>query len=160
MILTLDNAKVPMRLVYQLSEELKNDPQQVALAQALTLDSSRPKMGLRGTYGLFGSLQWWKSIAEGVMPLRQVSGVVTRVYVSGQDSSEGYNTFDLLTSDDETLAESFYANDESNFCLFKVGHRVEIVYALDELKSQPDLGGKINVSEIVLEIAVSEVPAF
>jgi len=147
-----------MRLVYQLSEELKNDPQQVALAQALTLDSSRPEMGLRGTYGLFGSLQWWKSIAEGTMPLRKISGVVKRVYVAGQDLSEGENAFDLLTSDNETLAESFYANNESDYCLFKVGHRVEIVYALDELKSQPDPDGNVNVSEIVLEMAVSEVP--
>ena len=148
-----------MKLVYQLSEELNSDPQQVALAQALTLDSSRPEMGLKGTYGLFGSPQWWKSVVDGVMPLKRVSGIVRRVYISGQDPSAEDNTFDLLTSDGSTLAESCYVNNEHDLRFFKVGHRVEIAYGLDELKSQPGPDGQVNVSEIVLEMAVSEVPA-
>jgi hypothetical protein len=158
MLLHFDNVLVPMRLVYQLSEELKSDPQQIALAQKLTLDASRPEMGLKGTYGLFGSPQWWKSISDGEMPLKYISGVIKRVYVSGQDPSAEDNTFELLTSDGRVIAESCYVDDADDLRFFAKGHWVEIVYALDELKSQPAPNGGLNLSEIALEMAVSEVP--
>ena len=56
---TLENTQTPMKLVYLLSEELKADPEYVSLTQALTLDKSKPYVGLNGTYGLFGSQEWW-----------------------------------------------------------------------------------------------------
>lgn len=158
MLLHLNESKIPMKLVYQLSEELKADPQQIALAQALTLDFLRPTLGLKGTYGLFGSSQWWKNITDGIMPLKKISGVVQRVYVSGQDESDGENAFEILLSDGSCLNESFYFNNAEDCQLFKPGHQVEIVYALDDLKSQSTQGGEAGVSEIVLEMAISEVP--
>ena len=51
-----------MRTVYDLEIKLQSDPEQVRDAQALTLDGSRPLMGLAGTYGLFGSAEWWGNL--------------------------------------------------------------------------------------------------
>ena len=40
-----------MKPVYTLAEALIKDPARVAKAQSLTLDSSRPHMGLKGSHG-------------------------------------------------------------------------------------------------------------
>jgi len=55
MLLKLENVQFPMKLVYCLFDELKARPEQIALTQALTLDQSKPMMGLKGSHGLFGS---------------------------------------------------------------------------------------------------------
>lgn len=144
-----------MKLVYQLSKELEDDPEQVALAQTLTRDQSRPLMGLKGSHGLFGSQEWWNSIKSGTIPLRYVSGVIKRMYVSGQERDVPENTFDLLTSEGATKSESCYTNAKDDLGLYQVGRRVDIVYALDELKAQPAADEGVNHSEIVLEMAVS-----
>ena len=47
-----------MKTVYDLATELYADPEQVEAAQALTLNVSKPHMGLKGTHGLFGSADW------------------------------------------------------------------------------------------------------
>jgi len=144
-----------MKLVYQLSKELEDDPEQVALAQSLSRDQSRPLMGLKGSHGLFGSQEWWDSIKNGAIPLRYISGVIKRMYVSGQERDVPENTFDLVTSEGATKTESCYTNSKDDLGLYRVGRRVDIVYALDELKAQPAPDGSINYSEIVLEMAVS-----
>lgn len=59
MLLNLEETKIPMKMVFLLSEELKMNPGRVALTQALTLNSSKPMMGLKGIHGLFGSQEWW-----------------------------------------------------------------------------------------------------
>ncbi len=69
MFLKLEKIKHPMKIVYRLSEKLKADPEYMTLVQALTLDNSRPYVGLNGTYGLFGSQKWWESIEQGKMTL-------------------------------------------------------------------------------------------
>ena len=154
-LLNLDNTDVPMKLVYLLSEELKANPEQIALTQALTLDDSRPMMGLKGSNGLFGSQEWWESIEQGKMPLLYISGIITRTYVAGQDSSEFNNTIDLLLDDGSIEAVGIYTNQEQDTNLFKVGHLASIVYALDEMKAQPSINGEINYSKTALEMAVS-----
>ncbi|AJQ94187.1 hypothetical protein [Gynuella sunshinyii] len=155
MFLKLDEDNSSLQLVYQLSEELKNDPEQVAMAQALTQDESRP-FGLKGTHGLFGSDEWWDNLRKGVLPVRHVSGVIERLFVSGQEKGMEANTFDLLLNDGGSHTESIFVDSEKYRQLFKVGSRVEILYALDELKMQPAPGGRINYSEIVVEMAVSK----
>jgi hypothetical protein len=155
----VENAWVPMKVVYRLAEELKNDPGQVALAQALTQDKSRPSMGLKGTFGLFASPQWWDSIDQGRMPLLKLSGVIGRTYVAGQDESESVNSMELILADGSVRLEGIYANNEDDKKLFRVGCKVEVIYARDELKQQPGADGGINYSEIPLEMAVSLKPA-
>ncbi len=69
-LLDIENQERSMKLVYTLSEALKNDPEHVRLAQELTLDESRPLMGLKGTHGLFGCDEWWNSIYTKKMKLK------------------------------------------------------------------------------------------
>ncbi|MCA3175839.1 MAG: hypothetical protein ING36_09920 [Burkholderiales bacterium] len=155
MFLQLEKTSVLMRLVYSLPQALKNNPKDVALAQALTLDNTRPLLGLKGTYGLYGSQQWWANIEQRKMPLLLISGIIQRVYVTGMDDYDQNNTIDLLLDDGSIRMEGIYVNNEADIKLFRVGCRVELVCVLDELKRQPAPDGNVNYLEIPLEVAVS-----
>jgi hypothetical protein len=143
-----------MKTLFNLREELLANPQRVEKTRALTLDKSRPHMGLLGKYGLFGSDEWWNNIQSEAMPLLRLSGVVERVYASGQDQVD-VNTVDIRLADGSQRSIGIYVNDKSDLSLFQVGRTVSIVYALDELKQQPAPDGTVNVSKIALEMAVS-----
>ncbi len=158
MLLHFDKTSVPMKLVYQHSEELKNDPEQIALTQALTLNPAKPMLGLKGTYGLYGSTEWWANIEQRKMPLLFVSGIVRRAYVAGQDGGNENNSVDLLLTDSSVRSVGIYVNDKADIQLFRVGCQVELVYAMDEMKKQPASDGNINYLEIALEMAVSLEP--
>ncbi|WP_080425798.1 hypothetical protein [Burkholderia ubonensis] len=155
MILRLEDFGVPMKLVFLLEDRLREDPERVRLAQALTLNPSKPKIGLRGAHGLFGSPEWWTSIREGSMPLLFQSGIVLRAYVAGQDPSEQNNTIDLKLDDGSVHMTGIFVNNKSDAKLFRSGCRVGIVYAQDELKQQPAANGGVNYLNIALEMAVS-----
>ncbi|MES2039355.1 MAG: hypothetical protein V4495_16100 [Pseudomonadota bacterium] len=155
MYLNLTALPIAARLVYELSLELTHDLEQVSLAQALTLDESRPLMGLKGTYGLFGSKEWWGNIANGIMPTKIVSGVIERVYASGQDVENEINTMDIISDEGEHLMEGIYFNSGEEISLYRVGAKVHIFYALDPLKAQASNGGAARFSEIVVEVAIS-----
>lgn len=145
-------------VVYLLSEELKVKPEQITLNQALTLDESRPNMGLLGTNGLFSSKKWWDSIDQGKMPLLFFSGVIQKAYVAGQDPSKYNNTIDVLLDDNSIKSIGIYVNKAEDAEFFKIGHNVEIVYALDELKpGATKLFGE-QYLDIALEMAVSLKP--
>lgn len=158
MLLKLENSTVPMKMVFLLSEELKKNPERVALTQALTLDTSKPTLGLKGTNGLFGSKEWWDSIGQGRIPLLFISGIIKKVYVAGQDPSNFNNTVDLLQEDGTIRSVGIYTNRKADSKLFKIGYKASIVYALDEMKQQPDVDGSINRSKTALEMAVSLEP--
>lgn len=155
MLLDLSNEDIKMKLVYELSEELKSNLERISLTHALTLDISRPVMGLKGSLGLFGSSAWWNNIKNGVMPLLLITGTVRRAYVSGQDSSERNNMIDLILADGSACAVGIYVNNLNDVNLFEVGCKVKVIYALDELKCQPAADGSVNYSKIALEMAVS-----
>src|SRR4051812_18381352 len=149
-----------MKRVYALDIELKSDPEQMVLTQALTLNASKPHMGLSGRYGLFGSIEWWSSIENRLMPLGYVSGVIVRAYRAGQDGSGANNTVDLMTEDGSIELVGIYVNNPRDARLFRPGFATQIVYALDELKPQAaknNLG--IPYSEVALEMAVTLEPA-
>lgn len=155
MLLDSSNEDIKMKLVYELSEELESNLERMSLAQALTLDASRPSMGLKGSLGLFGSSEWWNNIKNGVMPLLLITGTVRRAYVSGQDSSDRNNMIDLVLDDGSACAVGIYVNNLNDVNLFEVGCKVKVIYALDELKCQPAADGSVNYSKIALEMAVS-----
>ena len=152
--LTHDDMGAPMKTVFRLQEELRNNPQRVEKTQALTRNPSKPTIGLSGKYGLFGSREWWDSIVAKKIPLQRLSGVIVRAYVAGQDPDE-INTVDIRMADGSIQAIGIYLNDKKDLPLFQVGHAVSIVYALDELKLQPAKDGGVNVSKVALEMAVS-----
>jgi hypothetical protein len=158
MLLDLGKAGVPMKRVYLHSQELKNDHERVAAAQALTLNTAKPLLGLKGKHGLYGSPEWWASIEQHKMPLLFISGIILRAYVAGQDGGNENNTVDLLLENGSVRDVGIYVNDKADIPLFRVGCRVEIVYALDEMKKQPAPDGGINYAEVALEMAVSWEP--
>lgn len=147
-----------MRLVYSLSQAMQDDPKDVALTQKLTLDTTKPLLGLKGALGLYGSDEWWASIQQGKMPRLFIGGVIKRAYVAGMDHSDDNNTIDLLLDDGSVRMEGIYVNDWADIKLFKVGCRVEMAYVRDELKRQPAQDGSVNYLEIPLEMAVSTDP--
>lgn len=146
------------KVVYRLADELTADPERAELAQALTLNANRPLLGLRGRHGLFGSAEWWESIKSGRMPLRHVSGVITRVYFVGMDAESEPNAVDLLDDDGVLQSQGVYLNRASDRPMYAKGRRIEFLYALDELKAQPGPDGKTNYSEIALEVSISTSP--
>lgn len=147
-----------MKTVYRLEIDLANDPEQVALAQALTVNADKSQMGLSGRYGLFGSDEWWASIADGKMPLQRHSGIISRAYRAGQDNSGANNTIDLLTEDGSVHQVGIYVNDTKDIALFLPGHAATITYALDELKPQAAINCGSPYSEVALNMAVSLEP--
>jgi hypothetical protein len=72
--------------VYCLREQLANDPGYVADVQACTLDDRGLPGGLAGAYGLFGTEQWWKNIANGVAPVTRLEGTIKRIYFEGMNN--------------------------------------------------------------------------
>lgn len=142
-----------MKPVYTLAEALAQDPARIVKMQFLTLDSTRPHMGLKGSHGLFASDDWWESIKAGRITTRTVTGRIERTYFAGQDSRRGYqvNSFTLRLEDGSTFDESIYTHSKHDIKLFVPGAMVTMVYALDELKEQPAADGSVNVARIVLE---------
>lgn len=141
-----------------LTEELKADPKQVELTRALTLNSEKPQLGLKGEHGLFATEEWWDSINTGKMPLQHMSGVVIEAYEAGQDHDGINNTVNLQLSNGGTASVGIYTNNFEDIALFQVGHAVSIVYALDKLKCQSASDGSVNYSKVAHEMLVSMKP--
>lgn len=139
--------------VYSLAVELSNDPEQVAAAQALSLDESRPTIGLSGKNGLFGSPQWWANIEAGVINTKRELGVIGDVYAAGQDSSDIPNAFDFLSKEGGARMEGIYANDESGILEYQPGRQIELVYVMDELKTPHGTGEQAHL-DIVSEVFI------
>jgi hypothetical protein len=160
MYLNLKDVGQPMRIVYDLRDELRAKPEHVAQVQAMTLNDARPLLGLKGKNGLFGSDAWWESIRDGRIKTKVISGVITELFFAGQDSRWGdqVNSFWLRLKDGSTQQESIYAAQKPDRKLFVVGATVVVAYVLDELKKQPASDGSINYCETVLEMAVSLAP--
>jgi len=158
MFIDLRVIDVPMKIVYELSKEVVANPQSVADTHALTLDESRPQLGLRGRRGLYATDEWWDSLYQGEMDTLYVSGVIIDAYIAGQDHSHSNNEIDLQMADGSVRSVGIYVNDQVDAALFRVGSRVDVIYALDELKEQPSTDGGINYLKIVLEMAVSLEP--
>ena len=158
MFIDLRVIDVPMKIVYELSKEVMENPQSVTDTHALTLDESRPQLGLSGSHGLYATDEWWDNIYQGDTETLYVSGVIIDAYVAGQEHSDCNNEIDLQTADGSVRPVGIYVNNPADAALFRVGCRVDVIYALDELKEQPSKDGGINYLMIVLEMAVSLEP--
>lgn len=147
--------KPRMRLIYSLQEELDAHPQRMADTQALTLDKSRP-FGLKGTYGLFGSPEWWANIEREVSPVQTLAGRITRIYRVGMhNEGQGFE----MTLDDGTLYKySCVANRRKDLSAYQIGKRIEFSMMFDPLKnSTPGATGEPDThSRVVLKVLVSE----
>ncbi|MDG4952730.1 MULTISPECIES: hypothetical protein [Actinobacillus] len=152
MFLNLDKKMV---LVYDLKDRLRKEPSYMELIQKVTLDDNKPNIGLKGRYGLFGSIEWWQNIENGVIKTSLVQGEIVRLYKAGQDDMDEYNSFDLLLDSGELWSESIYLTDIKNKSLFKLKSKVSIFYVHDERKGSIDTN-EVTYSNTVIEMAVSQ----
>ncbi len=139
------------KLVYTLCEDLKKNPKRVEQANKLTLDTSKPHMGLKGNKGLFNSDEWWANIEKGNILSEYKQGIITELYEAGMDNEGRPNSFRYKDKSGHIFTSSMYFLDKKDFDLFKPGHWVIIYYAQLELKNG-------RLSNKVIEMAVSTKP--
>ncbi len=144
-----------MKKIYDLSVMLEENPEYAKKIQALTLNEAKPFLGLKGVFGLFGSTQWWDNIKNKVTPQEEIEGVITKIYRTGQDNTEQYNTIEILCDNKKTAIEGMYANKKSDKALYKPGAKIKIKYIIEPLKDQPASDGSQNNIKTVLEVYLS-----
>lgn len=141
-------------MVYSLREELARDPEQVRVVQAVSLDRSKPNMGLSPKPALYGSEAWWRCVETGAIKRRKYAGTITRLYFAGMDGDRSKpNSFIMATDDGGEFGWSMIANDASNKSLYTVGRRIEVTTILVELKRRQSIW-KADYMESPLEISI------
>jgi hypothetical protein len=145
-----------MNTVFSLRDRLKNDPQYVAAVQARTLDGSKLPGGLKGVYGLFGSDQWWKSIAEGVAPVTRLSGTILSVAPEGMHN-EGRG-FEMKMPDGSSYKYSCVVNRKEDRKRYVIGKKIEVVYVTEPLKNPVPVanGRPQTLADTVVEISIED----
>lgn len=113
-----------MKTVYDLEVTLARDPKQVADTQALTQDDTRPLMGLKGVYGLFGSAEWWSNLKSCVMPITIYEGEIGSLQFESMNN-EG-RSFTLMLKGGGTYTYSCVANEKADLGAYAVGCQVRV----------------------------------
>ncbi|MDT3527889.1 hypothetical protein ROV86_07195 [Stenotrophomonas pavanii] len=144
-----------MKVVYSLRNDLAKDPSRVLDTQSLTLNDARPMLGLKGNKGLFGSEEWWSNIDSGVIEGECVMGVITTLYVAGQDRLDHPNEFDFILDDGSSRSEAILTDDPNSISAYAPGRKVRIQYAYDELKC-PLRNGCPQYLDLVVKIEIGE----
>ncbi len=149
---------IAMKLVFSLREKLKSDPKYVAAVQAVTLGHDKRNLpgGLKGVFGLFGSEQWWKNIADGFAPVTRLKGILTTVHFEGMHN-EGRG-FEMRMPDGSTYKYSCVANHKPDRKRYVVGKTIEVVYMAEPLKNPvPVTDGSFQTHTVsVLEISIED----
>ncbi len=122
-----------MKTVYDLKTALADDPARVEATQKLTLDATRPLMGLAGSYGLFGSAEWWESLNSGKIPTKIYEGVIESVQFEGMNN-EG-RSFTLVQADTEPYTYSCVANQKNNLRIYEVGRKARVIVFSERKKN-------------------------
>jgi len=143
--------------VYSLRQELERDAEYVKTVQTLTLDASRPRMGLSARLGLYGSDEWWRNVDNGVVLRATYSGTITETFYEGMDSDRRHNSFRMKTDDGRDYSYGMVPENSSYKGLYRVGHRAEVTTIFNELKRR-NADGAPEVVEEPLEIRLSTTP--
>ena len=122
-----------MKTIYDLAVTLARDPAQVADAQALTQDESRPHMGLKGAYGLFGRAEWWDNLKAGKIPIRIYEGEIESLQFEGMQN-EG-RSFTLRLANGGSYTYSCVANETDSEDAYAVGRRARVTAYSEPMKS-------------------------
>jgi len=132
--------------IYTLEKELESDPTRVELAQKLTLDDSKPFMGLKGTYGLFASDKWWRNFHKNKIPKVIYSGVIEGIHFSGMHNES--KSFSLRLDDGGIYKYSLVADQKSGLKLYREGVRLQVVTFIEKMKdgSEQDFVYKISIA--------------
>lgn len=156
MYIDLSSYPVELELVYEFSEDITNNLDMIRDTHKLTLDDSRPFMGLRGDKGLFATQEWWDNIHAKVIPSEIRSGVITKTYTAGMEKSAQDNSFQYIDEEGNSHDESIYTLDENKSKLFKIDHLIVIYYAYDEMKASTTEDPDFCLT--VIEMAISKTP--
>lgn len=122
-----------MKRIYDLKIALDNDAERVAHTQALTLNKDRPKIGLSGKYGLFGSPEWWNNLYTGVIPTKRFEGIITSLQFEGQNNDG--RSFTIEMPENSLFTYSLMANDKKDFSAYKIGNRLAITMLIEPKKT-------------------------
>jgi len=122
-----------MKTVFDLKIALADDPVRVEDTRKLTLDESRPLMGLAGTYGLLGSPEWWDNLNSGKIPTMIYEGVIESVQFEGMNN-EG-RSFTLAQGDAEPYIYSCVANQKSDLRLYEIGRKARVTVLSEKKKN-------------------------
>lgn len=145
-----------MKRVFRLSEHHRLHPDELRRKQELTLDQSKPKDGLCGDRGVYGSNEWWHYLQRKKIHRQLMQGVITRVYVSlAEGETSPVQLIDVETSRDTLVGLKAHVNDDADLALFQEGCRADFIYVRLKRKQQWASGDDRNYALEVLEMAVS-----
>lgn len=145
-----------MYLVYHVRDKIRKDPNYIKKVQALTLNELRPMHGLKGTYGLYGSLEWLNNLESGTIPRQEISGTIRRIYTTDMDNRNIPDTMDIELKDiGKIVKQGIFLNNESDINLFMAGKRIEIIYYIEDMKAIDHATGKNVKHKFVLEMKIS-----
>ena len=120
-----------MKPIYDLAIALEHDPRRVTDTQALTRDTSRPLMGLKGEYGLLRSAEWWSNLKSGKIPLKSYEGEIVSLQFEGMNS-EG-RSFTLRLDGGGQFTYSRMANKKDDLQMYEVGRYLRLTF-FEEIK--------------------------
>ncbi len=146
-----NNLEVPIKITFDLKRLLQTQKDYVQKVVALSLDKSKPSMGLMIDKGLFNSSEWWNNIDNGVIETFYSQGVIFETYKAGMDNTGVANSFRYKDNKGNICSESIYLLDNNDLHLFKENHLVIIYYAMLGYKDGETL-------DEVIEMAVSQEP--
>lgn len=126
-----------MKTIYDLAITLARDPGRVVETQALTQDDTRPLMGLKGAYGLFGSADWWINLKSGVIPITIYQGEIGSLQFEGMHN-EG-RSFTLKLKGGGTYTYSCVTNEKADYGAYAVGRQVRVKTFTEPKKNGEDL---------------------
>ncbi len=134
-----------MKQIFSLEKELEEDQSIVELTQKLTLDKSRPSMGLQGKYGLYGSTKWWESLYKGKIPQVIYEGTIENVHFSGMNNES--KSFSLNLTNGGTYTYTCVANNKKDKQLYKSGVNVIVTTFIEKMKNgtEQDFVWKIEI---------------
>lgn len=136
MNVTINGKEYELVQVFSLRKSHEENPELLKQAQSLSLDNTRPLLGLSAIHGLYGTEEWWENIANGKINTFWRHGIIVRRFCAGMESGKP-NSFDYINdSDSLTYSESFRANKtiSQGKGLYQGGHYVSIRYVEEGLK--------------------------
>ena len=122
-----------MKEIYTLEASLSKDPERVRLAQELTKNKSKPNMGLKGKYGLFGSDQWWNNLYKSKIPHNIYEGVIEDIHFSGMHNES--KSFTLRLKDNTTYSYTLVADNKKDIKLYQEGTYAKVITFIEPLKT-------------------------
>lgn len=152
----IKNMPKTMKQLYSAIPCIEQDPEHVKGAQELTLDPEFPDVGLKGTFGLFGSAAWISNLKKGVIPRQTIMGRIVRVYATNNmDGCRKPNVIDIKVDEsNEIFMEWMHLNVKSQKKYYRVGKEIHISYYIEELKSIDEQTGQHDQLKCVYEIYV------